>query len=112
MIILGGWIEAIHIAIDVALESKEVDIIERLVDQKYSLNNLMIMLSDHNDSEVVQDYMIDLAKIKKAFDKIDIAFGVDFDPGTREGRKSIDQAIEQIENFSSNINDFRKNLIN
>ena len=40
------WVEAINVATHVAIESQEADIIERLVDQKYSLNNLIIMLKE------------------------------------------------------------------
>lgn len=112
MIILGGWVEAIHIAIDVAIESRDANIIERLVDQKYSLNNLLIMLSEHQDDEVVQDYLMKLAGVKKKFDEIDVDFDTDFDPDTKKGQKLIDQAVEQIREFGVVVNDFRNELVN
>ena len=46
-IILGGWVEAIHIATNVAASTKDMEIIERLADQKTSLSNLINMLSDY-----------------------------------------------------------------
>ena len=48
-IILGGWVEAIHIAADVAASTKDIDIIERLAEQKTSLANVINMLNDYSD---------------------------------------------------------------
>ncbi len=112
MIILGGWVEAIHIAIDVAIESRDANIIERLVDQKYSLNNLMLMLSEHKDNEVVKEYLTKLSKLKKEFDGIDLDFDANFDPDTKKGQKLIDQAIVQISEFRKVVDGFRSELIN
>lgn len=112
LIILGGWVEAIHIAIDVAIESKDINIIERLIDQKYSLNNLTIMLSEHKKNEIIAEYLTQLAGIKKEFNKLNVAFGIDFDPETPEGKKLVAKAIEQIRGLSISIEAFRKELIN
>jgi hypothetical protein len=111
LIILGGWIEAIHIAIDVANESKDDNIIERLIDQKYSLNNLIIMLSEHRDNKIVAQYLTNLAEIKKSFNKINVAFDIDFDPSTKEGQDLIKSALEQINQLKKGIEAFRKELI-
>ncbi len=112
IIIMGGWMEAIHIAIDVAIESRDANIIERLVDQKYSLNNLMLMLSEHKNNEVVKEYLIELAQVKRKFDEIDVVFHADFDPNTKEGETLVDLAITQIREFSTVIDNFRNKLIN
>ncbi|MGD2034444.1 MAG: hypothetical protein PVF73_05265 [Bacteroidales bacterium] len=112
LIIMGGWIEAIHIAIDVAVESHDPNIIERLIDQKYSLNNLMLMLSEHKKNEVVQEYLTGLGRVKKNFDAIDVVFDADFDPGSEEGKKLIDEAVEQINEFGGIVSNFRNELVN
>jgi hypothetical protein len=111
MIILGGWIEAIHIAINVANESRDANIIERLIDQKYSLNNLIIMLSEHRDNKVVAEYLTKLNAIKKYFNKIDVAFDVDFNPESEKGKELIRTAIKQINELSASVESFRKELI-
>lgn len=112
MIIMGGWVEAIHIAIDVAIESRDANIIERLIDQKYSLNNLMLMLSEHKSNEIVKEYLTKLNKLKQEFDGIDINFDADFDPSTKKGQKLIDQAVLQISEFREVVDNFRNELIN
>jgi hypothetical protein len=111
LIILGGWTEAISIATDVAIESRDVDIIEKLVDQKYSLYNLLIMLSEHKNNEVIAGYSLELSKIKKSFDVMNISFDPNFDANTPEGKKVINNSVIKLENFQIIINNFRNKLI-
>lgn len=111
MIIIGGWIEAIYIALDVAIESEDAEIIERLVDQKYSLNNLISMLNDYNDNEVVKEYLTELNKIKTQFDALDITFQSGFDPKTSKGKEFIKGAVQKLINFKTCVIDFRTSLV-
>ena len=112
IIILGGWVEAISIAIDVAVESRDPNIIERLIDQKYSLNNLYLMLSEHKDSEVVASYLTELNKLKKAFNEIDVVFDVNFDPNSDSGKDLINKSIQQITHLQETVLAFRNQLVN
>ncbi len=112
LIILGGWVEAIHIASDVAIESRDANIIERLIDQKYSLNNLLMMLSEHKKNEVVAEYINRLDLIGKEFEKIDVIFDVDFNPSKESGKQLIDKAVGQIRVFEKSVSEFRNELIN
>jgi transcriptional regulator with XRE-family HTH domain len=112
MIILGGWVEAIHIAINVANESRDINIIERLIDQKYSLNNLIIMLGEHRENEVIADYLKKLEVIRKDFDRVNVSFDVDFDPNSVKGQKLVSVALNQISILRKSVDAFRKELIN
>lgn len=112
LIILGGWVEAINIAIDVAIESNDVNIIERLVEQKYSLNNLMIMLSEHKDDEVVAKFILRLEDIKRDFNSINVVFDVDFDENSEEGKELVKKSVEQVENLKASVSAFRKEIVN
>ena len=111
LIIMGGWIEAIHIAVDVAIESKDPDIIERLIDQKYSLNNLLMMLSEHRKNEVVAEYISRLNLVKKDFEIIDVTFDVDFNPASDKGKQLINKATEQIKLFGKGISELREEMV-
>jgi hypothetical protein len=111
IIIMGGWVEAITIAVNVAIESRDPDIIERLIDQKYSLNNLIIMLSEHKDNEVVAGYISRLNKLKKAFNEIDVVFDVNFDPKSESGKEIIENAITQVKTLEEVVLAFRNELV-
>ena len=112
LIIMGGWIEAIHIAINVAIESRDANIIERLVEQKYSLNNLMLMLSEHDDDEIVVEYYKKLETVKAKFNTMNIVFDVDFKEKSEEGQKVIDDALKQIMELQETVSAFRDEITN
>jgi hypothetical protein len=112
IIILGGWIEAIHIAINVAVESKDANIIERLIEQKYSLNNLMLMLSEHSNDEIVAGYLTRLKVVKDKFDGINVVFDVDFNEKSDKGKEIINDALRQIRVLQTSVSSFRKELVN
>jgi len=112
IIILGGWIEAIHIAINVAVESRDANIIERLIEQKYSLNNLMLMLSEHNGDEIVAGYLSRLKVIKDKYDGINVVFDVDFDEKSDKGKEVVNDALRQIQVLQTSVSSFRKELVN
>jgi len=111
IIILGGWVEAISIAINVAIESRDPDIIERLIDQKYSLNNLFLMLSEHKENEVIVAYLNELTKLKKAFNEIDVVFDVNFDLESESGKELIETALQQIKALDEVVLAFRNTLV-
>jgi hypothetical protein len=111
LIILGGWTEAVYIALDVAVESCDADIIERLIDQKYSLNNVMIMLSEQKNNEVISGYLTELSKIKTGFAKLNINFDSKFDPNTPQGKEIINNSIQQLEILRKSVDEFRNEMI-
>jgi hypothetical protein len=111
LIIMGGWTEAVYIATDVAIESRDPEIIEKLADQKYSLNNLMIMLSEHKNNEVIGGYILELSKVRKGFDALNIDFDVNFNANTPEGKSLLSNSVQQLENFRKVIDNFRNKLI-
>ena len=111
LIIMGGWVEAVYIATDVAIESRDADIIEKLIDQKHSLSNLILMLSEHSGNEVINSYIKELSKIKIEFDAQDINFDNNFDANTPKGVAYINNSVHKLENFKKIIDDFRSKLI-
>jgi len=111
VIILGGWIEAIYIGTHVAIESRNADIIERLIDQKYSLNNLLIMLSDHADTDVVAEYTAHLEKLRDVFMAIEVNVPVDFDSKSKEAEAQIDEWLKDITALQAEIEVIRSAII-
>ena len=73
-IVLGGWIEAMHIACSMINESNAEQLTERIAVQKYSLNTLISLLSNYQDDINVTKYLLRLKVLKKYFDKIEIFY--------------------------------------
>ncbi len=110
VIIMGGWIEAIYIATHIVTESRNPDVIERLVDQKYSLNNLLIMLKDYSENEVVSKYSQKLQELRKLFDSIKIEIPAGFEEKTKEDKLKVDEWIAGIKKIQDNITILRNEV--
>jgi len=79
LMVLGGWIEALYIATEMLLdvENPDPEIVERIAEQKYTLNTLLSFLKNYYDDPIVVYYTKKLKFLKKYFDKYDIYFRTD-----------------------------------
>ena len=111
VIIAGGWIEAIYIGTYVAIESRNAEIIDRLVDQKYSLNNLLIMLSNYNDNEAVKEYIDMFEDLRKVFLAIDIDIPANFNAEYENAEALIDTWLGEIKVLQNEVKEIRLSII-
>ncbi len=110
-IILGGWIEAIYIASNVAMETKDINIIERFIDQKYSLKNLLDMLSNFNKNEIVHHYIVMLKNIDVKFRTLKLEVSANPDPNSPEVKQAIALSLKQIGVINKQITALRKEIV-
>jgi hypothetical protein len=74
-IVMGGWIEALYIASRIyKTNPSNMEIFDRISEQKYSLNSLIYRLSNHQYDLVNVRYLLYLKKLKKVFDRYEIYF--------------------------------------
>jgi hypothetical protein len=111
LIVLGGWIEAIYIASNVALDTRDLNIIERFCDQKYSLNNLLDMLSNYADDDVVGYYIKKLKEIDALYDSFSLNIQGELDPGSAKAKKIIDESLRKISEIGKLVKALRKETI-
>ncbi len=111
LIITGGWTEAIHIACNVATESENIDILERLAEQKFSLQNLITVLTPHNDSEVVAGYLSKLKKLQTRFNQFVVEVGPEFDPDSAQGKAQMNEFLKQVKAIDEVIESIRTEMI-
>ncbi|HLG02790.1 MAG TPA: hypothetical protein VI731_04290 [Bacteroidia bacterium] len=71
LMIAGGWIEGFYLACRVAQQTNSKDIRVRIVEQRYSLDKLLLLL-DKQKHESVQAVVADLKQLKKVFDAIPV----------------------------------------
>ena len=110
-IILGGWTEALYIAMHIARESKEIEVFERVSEQKYSLENLIKMLKNYEDDEVIGYYLTRLENLREPFNSLNKEVNIDFDAGTGEGKKQIEKILTTIVDLEKNINEIRGEIV-
>lgn len=75
LIVVGGWIEALYIASTISDDNaSNIEIVDRIALQKYSLRSLIALLNEYNNDEIVSSYLLLLKNLRKAYDKLDINY--------------------------------------
>ena len=75
LIVMGGWVEALYIATRIYESDREnIEIMERIAEQKYSLNYLISLLNNYQDNPAITEYILMLKTLKNKFDKIEIYY--------------------------------------
>jgi len=110
-IILGGWVEAIHIAVEVASSTKDIGIIERLAEQKASLANVIGMLSDYSEDVAIKQNLQKLKQLQPLFDSFVVETEMDFNASTPEGKKLLDGYLQKINEIGKQIKSIRKEIV-
>lgn len=70
LVVAGGWIESLFIATSLSKYEAGSPIIERLADQKYTLENLVEFLKKHEADQNVEAVKKDFESLLAEFDKI------------------------------------------
>ena len=110
-IILGGWIEAIHIATNVAASTKDIDVIERLAEQRISLANVIGMLNDYSSDVDINKNLQKLKQLQPVFDSFVVDVNADFDPATSNGIRIIQGYLVKVNEISRQIKLIRSEII-
>jgi hypothetical protein len=74
LVLAGGWIETLYFSTQIAAKDKNQDVINRIGEQKYTLNNIVKMLTPYYNQpeyDVLVDELIELAY---DFDAIEIKY--------------------------------------
>jgi hypothetical protein len=75
IILVGGWVEGLHIATSLVPPGANLQtdkLVERIVDQKLSLNIVVSLLENNKDNPEVQVLLKDVGELKAIYDKISI----------------------------------------
>ena len=75
LIVMGSWVEAMYIAGSIYAENPtNMEIMDRIGEQKYSLNPLISLMSNYQDDLRITENILILKRIRRAFDKFEIYF--------------------------------------
>jgi hypothetical protein len=110
-IILGGWVEAIHIAANIATSTKDINIIERLAEQRISLANVISMLNDYNSDADINKNLEKLKNLQPLFDTFIVDFGGNFDASSAAGKKAIQTYLLKVGEINKQISSIRSEII-
>jgi len=120
LMITGVWIESMYLATQVANQTPNPALSERIGEQKLNLNNLFLILNPYKGQQQIADLLAQMNEIKEVFDQVDIIYEMG-KPETVEkdgmvmivqNEKSIVQITEeQLQQIISKIEEVRNKLI-
>ncbi len=71
IILAGGWLEGLYVGSQVAKNTaSNKELIERIADQRLSLNTLISLMGEYKDDPNVKEVLPDMQRLKAIFDKI------------------------------------------
>lgn len=119
LVVTGGWIEGLHIAIKIAeMKPGNEKLIQRIAEQKYALNNLILLISSYEKDADIKYVLDDLISIREIYDKLETVKTsgenkVDEKTGitTIGGSKEIKITQEQLASISGKIKEVRTKYI-
>jgi hypothetical protein len=71
LVAVGGWIEGLYIATTIAGKTKNASVIQRVAEQKSSLNNLIGLVESFGSEKELSSALNDLKEIKPLFDVLE-----------------------------------------
>ncbi len=71
---VGGWIEGLYIAMQLATQSIEInkELVDRIVEQKVSLNLVLKSLKNYSDYAGIDDVYMDMLQLQKIYNKTNV----------------------------------------
>lgn len=120
IILVGGWVEGLYIAANLvgnaSIENNKI--VERIVDQKLSVDFIINLLKEGKDDPDAQKILVDIEDLKNTFDKIKITQGentavIDPDTNITTLKSSSSHNLTQsvFDELVQKINKLRKSYI-
>ena len=120
LMLVGGWIESLHLASTVALRTYSKNLIDRVGEQKISLDQMIILLTLFKDDPAFDNLSKDINKLKILFDGVKITYEY-HEPVTKEvdgmlvvednSTSKIEVSKDQFLKIASTIEQIRNSLI-
>jgi len=109
LVLIGGWIEGMHIAFEAQQNAADTNMIRRrLAEQKLSFNNLMDLINDFKDDSTIIHFHSQFEALKKEYDKITININTNsIDIDTTNQITTID-AVSKVDFTNDNLEAIRK----
>ena len=94
--LLGGWVEAMYIGVSIFESDSGNNVIaKRILQQKFSLNSIYVILSNYQESLLIKEYLLMLKKLRKVFENVEIRY-------QKEGF-SVDTTQKKFHAYNTNI---------
>ncbi len=110
LVVAGGWIESLYIATSLAKYDAKSPVVERLADQKYTLDNLIEFLKKYQSDASVAGVLAQFTELQGEFNKIgekDAAAATDKSKNVLGGGKELAITADQYKAIVEKIKAIR-----
>jgi len=118
-ILIGGWIEGMYFAVELNKHDESKEMLNlKIAEQKFSMENLMMLVDEYKDDSYVADLYPDFMKLAEIFENINISYDkavVITDQETKvttiDNSTKIDITDKQLDEISKLIGEIRAKII-
>jgi hypothetical protein len=102
LIVLGGWVEALYIAsnvFDLDNENEDFEYMERIAEQKYSLDKLIELLEQFKDDDAVAEMLPKLKSLQPVFEEFTV------------NPNNIEESVSELQVINEKITEIRQDIV-
>ena len=117
LIVLGGWVESLYIMTQLGDYKKGSVLLSRIVDQKYTLENLYEFMEEYESDIDVMEMMATLQPIDEVFLNLEESVGDEFsnsnekDVNLMDGGSDFLMTEDQYDHLKSAVNELRTKIV-
>ncbi|MEZ5069381.1 MAG: hypothetical protein R2751_00055 [Bacteroidales bacterium] len=115
--LMGGWLEAAYIGVNIYLENNNLEVGDRILQQKYALKSLTGLLANYQESLWVRRCILELERLNRFYEHVEITYPTE-DFHIDRSRKRIHATEAQLkyepqtmEAICATIIQFRRELL-
>lgn len=105
-IMLGGWIESLYITLNM-YKNPEIEIINRVAEQKYSLKSLIQLLSNIQQENELDNYIAMLKKLYNALNQLSMGYDIAGEPEIDTIAKKISLSGKRLDVINEQVREVR-----
>jgi hypothetical protein len=100
MLLLGGWLEGLHITNQVTLKQMDnAKLRERIGEQKIVLDNIILLLSAYSEQDAqIKELLVDMQRLEAAYANVTVSYKYE-----ESTSKVVDGVLEIVSNSSSEV---------
>ena len=120
LILTGTWLEGMHIATQVYEKNPNEELKERIGEQKFTLDNLLLLLSAHQSDPAVQSLLTKMEALRSVYNSVEISIS-ESEPLAQEvdgmliiedqSMSEVKMTAEQLQKISEAIATIRNEII-
>ena len=119
LILVGAWVEGMHYATQLATQpNAKEEIVNNIVDQKYTVANLINLLNTYNETPEVASLIDDFNKLQEEYNNIEIVYDKsvvvtdqDKHSTTIDAPVTVKVTADQVKKIAELVDKIRNNII-